>query len=1351
MEKILILMLLVWCTSPALLSLPPSMVEAVSAGAAEEKCDSAAYPCYIDYDLHCKELKREDHLPEGMKPLQVGEGNDHLWSDDPDTNFRIVTESYLSLNAKEYHTALDSLCLLFSPFGESVRLSEEDKLKFTVTVLFVSIVNYEVLSSGFFARNFPFLRELHVAIDYFTDEYGKRQQEEGVTIPQDSFKNLKYLEVFRVRIRPPCVKIENFLLPFENPRSYYVDLDKATSEAVGEKPRLKNLWLGTYGNGCDLGAVKMANVSTLISLWMFSLSSQPHKTTTAPPTYVPPGFSVGSGTEERHLFPGGLQTLVVRVPSFLEMMCQLYREIGGSNRYSRGSGRVLNVVLSIEQLTEYVLPAECMGMFDTFIFSNAQQDSNNDNEKPHPLPQSGDRELIIGGSGLVFNDAVWDGLVSRNWKSVVLVGTLSLEKPIYSFPPSLTSITVKLHFGHETNQPYPCTVLISSLCLLHSCSKIRISGDRKFSEAIDVRLTDSVETEIEHVNQHGNYPSSTISELQEVSFVDVNLTAAIAVDVLEHYYPKLSILGLSNSNVDVASVFANDYGSSTTAMATGRVGSRYAYSGLCEGIRDEWAVKPSLTWLEVMELNVGVLQDVGAPFSFAISEASFCKYPNLRNFKLYSGALAVIMPRAFSSVPLKGFEMKPTVSGYGDYMWPTTVNFTGRHVVVSGGLFGHSDSLGARVSMHNMPIRNITEKLCANNREQDWYFSEVEFRNVSLVDFDFRSLCSPICNETDSAFAYCDGVRKVDLSFNSLKSLSLNWADVYEVPSLRVQTGGRLMKEYSLNANDNHLTSIDLKNDLLPFQLSTKNPIRRGLVNFVKRNLSHVYARYNNSLETFESDYEIPMASCMQLALDFRNNNLQTLRAHSFSDMRSISKLLLRNNGMDAIEPGFVSGKSCFSHGCFIDLSYNRLGMRWSQTMANLTSHVQEFKTPISGLFLRKNMFDSFPYGISAFFAYYRNIWNNASLSDAYATLDLSHNNISSVDRSLCSGLSHVSGTFVLYVNLANNKLKYVSDDAFYCPANVQLLVNLNNNIDLIRLPEKPQLLRSLRLLSIMNTSISSKTLPCVYQFVSDVHLHLDSLAFAPPSWFSSATTLPRDKMMDCCTLYRLKSKKAGLKNINPELMGENEGAEGLLKRLREAAEFMFAHYKLDGKSLKCMFLRNHEQDSGIVMDLDSLDGSSCGICGDEDAILIVWAKWYSALLSWVVLGVLYILFTVGLCAYLFFTKPKIWEMQYAGEHFSYSMCIAKNQLPSRHTMGELQRRGEKRPNILPNSYFTPYRGPANAESDSSPNPAENEYLKVHYGYADVADALPDVNWQVYYSSPLGSEYILVEEGTIRK
>eukprot|EP01135_Chromosphaera_perkinsii_P004284 Nk52_evm12s274 gene=Nk52_evmTU12s274 len=1334
------------------LLLSPLPLPVQAAGRDKEESTTVFHPCYRsnnrDYRLYCEELPREDglydYLPQGMRPMQVGKkGLNRPSFNNPDVEFSHKTCNYLRLDFREYGTPLDSLSLVFSPVGEAAG----DQYLYKVTVLYISIVNYEVLSGDFFARNCPYLRELYVAIDYLTDEQEKQIKGKGVTVLEGAFKNLKYLEVLNFGIRPPCVKIENFLLPF-------AALGKGYNHSPGvmfdAKTRLRYIFLHVFGNRCDLSSVKLANVNSLEALYLISVSLSAY------PEYVPPGFSGASEDEgeDMHLFPRGLQELVIEVPNYLEMMCNLYQKIGRSNVSRQSNSIATRKYISIAQpvtiSTLYALPVECTGMFDYFVFSNAHDSNNNTN---HPTLSESGGYLYIGGQGLILNNAVWDGLVSRNWERVSIWGILSSDNPTYSFPSTATEIDLNIYGLDLRILPHSYTILLSSLCLFHYCTRVTIDGLLRGSKvAVHVRFSESVESETEHADQLRNYSGTITKELTDVTFANVNVAKEIADAIHYHYFPKLHSIVWENANIDLSEVFKSEYDHSTPEVvpqhAGGIAGGHYPELNICAEISSKKEEKPELRRLSVVEFDDGAWQGVSKSSNFTISATSFCKYSNIDSLTVYSSSLLGIIPGSFANVPLKFLSIYPSWM----YRMPTNayIYHPGRQVVVSGGLFGHEESLGASILISYVPIHNVTEELCAKSREQDMYFSDVRFQNVSLADFSFRSLCSPICNETDGALGYCNGVSNVDLSFNNLTSIALNWAYVYKIPSVLQEMDHGKLEAYTLKATNNQLKSVKVKNDLLPLQSSKENALKKNHIEFVKRNLSLLYATYDNNIEKFESNYEKPMASRMQLKLDFSNNNLQTLRAHSFSDMRSILKLVLRNNSMDAIEPGFVSGKSCFSHGCFIDLSDNRLGIRWSQTIGNLTRHVQEFKTPIRGFFLRNNMLDNFPYGISAFFAYYRKIWNNASLSDPYATVDLSHNNISSIDRSLCSGLSHVRGPFVLYVNLANNKLKYVSDDAFYCPANVQLLVNLNNNIDLIRLPEKAQLLRSLHLLSIVNTGISSKTLPCVYQSGVDVDLTLQSLAFAPSSWFSSATTLPRDKMMDCCTLYRLRRNYLKMQSINPELM-ENEGAGGLLKRLRERNDYMFANSDMHGKSIKCTFLRNHEQegDSDSVMDFYSFDDYSCGICRDEDTILIVSAKWYSALLSWVVLGLLYILFSIVLCAYLFFTKAKIWEMEYATEYFSYSMYVVKNQLPSSDAMGELKARGEKRPNIL--SYFTLYEGTANVLSDYLLNPVENQCPNLHYNYAVVADALPDVDWKLYYSSPLGSEYILVYEGEMRK
>eukprot|EP01135_Chromosphaera_perkinsii_P003070 Nk52_evm17s234 gene=Nk52_evmTU17s234 len=1290
-------------------------------------------PCFIDYNLYCEEVEERgihSPVPVDVHPMQVGRSDSPRLEQDPDKEFAKYTKYSFRLDYREYRVGFDSLSLSFSPVGDHLQMI--DGKRFTVTVLHIVIVNYEQLSGEFFARNCPYLRELHLSVDYFTDEQGTAVKEKGVTVLDDLIEGLEFLEVLTVRIRPPCVRIENFLQADTRNRN------KNNNTTPGY---LDTLRLYSYGNGCDLSAVNLVNLESLKELYLVSLSSstQPVKNdsvsvSSSSSGYIPPGFGAGSNSSRMmmRLFPRGLHTLVIRVPSFLEMMCEFYRERGRDGSRIRISGsksvgvgsNVLMGKLFIQEQTEYVLPEECTGMFDALIFSLSVQHDDIKRRR-----RSTKRMLVLNDQ-IVLNSALWGGLVNRNWSFVQVSGIVSPEKSEYSFRPTVRIIAVRLRYPSDCVTPHPCLVLVSTLCALQSCSFISIWGDSRFSGLIDVRLSNSMGGDTSTssqlgYNQGGNYSryDSLTNEVTSVNLKDVSISpqGSLGYVLFESYYPKLKSITFSNSNVDVASLFENEYKKPINNQPESDI-LRDAPKDTCADIVQR-VVKPSLTALSVTESNSGQWGNSGPSSKLSISEASFCKYPNLTRFAFYSTSLTAIMPGAFAKIPLKNLQMVPVDEAYDEQIQTSVGDYEsvdlGYNVIVSGALFGHRESIGANFAIRDMPIRNMTEKLCTNSRERDWYFSKFELKNVSLVEFNYHSLCSGLCTENNgTASGYCPGVSNIDLSFNKLTSLTLAWADVYEIPRFRIGGSGDDPKQYTLTATHNYLTHLGVKHDLLPLQDS----------NFLKRNLTVLYANFNSSLEAFESNYEMPMALEMKLTLDFRYNRLHCLLAHSFVDMRSVSTLMLGNNGMDSIEVGFISGKSCLSYGCVLDMSNNHLSTKWPVLVGNLTKHVEEFQTPIRGLILRNNVFSYFPRGISAVFAYYRSMWNNASFGDAYATLDLSHNNISSVDWSVCSGLENISGPFALYVNLANNKLSYLSDEAFDCPSNVKLLVNLNNNTKLIHLPKKAHFLSSLNLLSVVNTNVSSQPLPCAYQLGYNEGLSLQSLAFVPSVWFMSDTDISHNEITNCCTLYRLQRNYVLLKSINPDV-GENEGKEELLKQLREEQESMFGVYSVHHKTLKC-FVR--ENGNHIVIHYFQFFGKErCGVCEDESKRYVTNEEYMTALWSLLLLWLVYFMVIAGVALYLFSGKPGIWEVDY-GLSFLFSINTMKDQTPPNDDTGLVKEAAR------PDSYVNPSEGWGTEGSNGSSVP------KPRHRYAAVVDALAKDDRDGYYCVYPVSEYAYV-------
>eukprot|EP01135_Chromosphaera_perkinsii_P006456 Nk52_evm19s503 gene=Nk52_evmTU19s503 len=457
-------------------------------------------------------------------------------------------------------------------------------------------------------------------------------------------------------------------------------------------------------------------------------------------------------------------------------------------------------------------------------------------------------------------------------------------------------------------------------------------------------------------------------------------------------------------------------------------------------------------------------------------------------------------------------------------LWIHTSGLNERATPAVFPLLGSRSTNASHIHFDGLLTPNVTMPLYHESVKESFFTHSATFRNGRMKEFNIDSLGTPPCN---NVLGYCNGLKSLDVSFNNLTTLVINWAKSFEVNSLTVEKVEQQL--VGKNMFDS-CKRIRISDDIIsPVFESTNSP----------RNLTLFYSTFQD----WEKEYERPISTRREIAIDIRDNRLEELSEGSFGDLRSLSVLYASGNSIWSVSPGFLHGKSCMASGCIVDLSNNSLGDAISSLGRNLSLQA-EMGTPVTALGLGGNSIDTFPFGVGKFLLNGKIIWKRKSQNIFH--VDLSNNNITHIDNSICSGMSSTTtGTYV--VDLSHNDIAEISGDAFDCPVNVDLHVYLNGNPRLRVIPDDPQLLKSLVSLNLINTGLTSENIPCVYQMGEDEtgnKLRLWSLGLGKEAQPGTTQLLGSAsvKSFDCCVFVQLKRHYSvfNMNNFPPSMRNSN-------------------------------------------------------------------------------------------------------------------------------------------------------------------------------------------------------------------
>eukprot|EP01135_Chromosphaera_perkinsii_P006458 Nk52_evm21s503 gene=Nk52_evmTU21s503 len=475
--------------------------------------------------------------------------------------------------------------------------------------------------------------------------------------------------------------------------------------------------------------------------------------------------------------------------------------------------------------------------------------------------------------------------------------------------------------------------------------------------------------------------------------------------------------------------------------------------------------------------------------SQVIRNTAFANYNAIRFLSLTAEASA-IEHNTFEDLPLDSLTIR--TSGLNMRAQPTIFP-----------LLGPRATKTSCIHLEGLLIPNLTLPVYHESVKDSFFTRSATFRNGHMKQFDVSSLGSPPCN---TSYGFCNGLESLDVSLSNLTELVVNWAKSFEINSLAVS---KVRQQLIGKDMCDSCTHIRISDDIIP-------PLAHS-----PRNLSAFYRTFGN----WETEYERPISTRREITINIRNNGLEELAEESFSNLRSLYVLYASGNNIRSLTPGFLHGKSCMASGCIVDLSNNTLGDGIMGLGRNLSLQA-EMGTPVTALGLGGNSIDTFPFGVGKFLGNGKAIWNQGSQNIFH--LDLSHNNITNIDESVCLGMSsNTTGTYV--VDLSHNNVIEVASDAFECPINVDLHVYLNDNPRLRVIPGEVKFLQSLVSLNLINTPINSENIPCAYQKGEDGNgnkmtlwsLGLGETATPGPHQLGSASV----KGIDCCFFVQLKRR----------------------------------------------------------------------------------------------------------------------------------------------------------------------------------------------------------------------------------
>eukprot|EP01135_Chromosphaera_perkinsii_P005851 Nk52_evm11s368 gene=Nk52_evmTU11s368 len=1145
-----------------------------------------------------------------------------------------------------------------------------------VTSLWITLRGFAEYKKGFFSINFPHLRNLYLQIE--TDE------ELGSKISSDLFEGLPELEQLYIKIvvRPSLQKADN--LSKKTARDVTLHLPNLVQhwEALGNDASLRLLLLDVPEY--DISSWKLARMSSLRVAVLVNAISLPGLSVPAGEDVHTSGNSgdQGDGAHAVLFHPSTVHVIVVGPPNFFHLLCLAYKNnegmihdavnntqsgIGnGTTVYQtwyqthKGTADLLGmynpmVAVNISYLHvglvmhDYHIPDTCTHMWNLLLgIKNDTSDIFQSTQLPVPSSVGvvngiTDKRLVC--KNVRVTESLVYGLLERSHWGRIFIFDSFLLAPTLKVPSSVTHINLHIvPTNASTPGPLPLgpgvsgELIIPLQCLLETCASIKVmsyypatwnSNSSHYIPFLSVTFKNS-----------SIHRSNTLPALAELAFSNVKFEAngpnnSFLKMFTSHVFPKLEII-----------LFRRVQGMSTFFFlpVSDAIGSFYKSNDPCGNTSVLSAPNLKQLWFVPSEDEACVPLKIDTRFS--------CANPELQGLYLKHVYIHRIVTGAFSSIPL-------TNLGIFRLLREQNCSQTSpRRTVIESGIFGVR-STGVDIFLNqdgsDFFIYNLTKPLYDPSASNIWYSSSFQAPNVHLAEFDAHALGSPAC---DQKTGHCPGLNSsLVLKGNPLKRFALHFSNVFDIPPYlppKSSVVGRKGKVYTVDIEGCDLEDVFVAEDLIP-----PKPI------IPHRNLTMYYEAFGDAIH---DEYEVPVANLISIKLKLSNNNLTTIRNNSFHNLRYLRWLDLGYNKIVVIEPNFVSGTTCQGVGCAIDLSFNNAGEKADELDRSILQQVLKFEHPTLLLNLSYNGLMSYPYGLTPL-GYIGKIW----LKDKYRfmTLDLSGNNITSIEHSLCRNILYNKvGTLpaVLYVNLAKNNISFLSEDVFDCPIQFRLMINLNDNPFLSTLPSQAKHLQSINLLSATGTNITSDTLPCVWQNGHQL------------AQLNSLNIFSQETMWDCCVLFRVRKTNAYLANLNPEkfhyMMGETiDFKNGLWQTCRfggpkfKGGVFSFMY------SLECRinntnvrfrdFYENHKHVDNICTPCLDSPGDYVSETVDYFSFGIIVILLLVVYIVEVV--ILFILWNVSPCdgeSYIFTFSKGIW---YTGMTNNLTYALVADNLPLKH------------------------------------------------------------------------------------
>eukprot|EP01135_Chromosphaera_perkinsii_P004055 Nk52_evm3s267 gene=Nk52_evmTU3s267 len=1095
-----------------------------------------------------------------LVPLQIGHNIEMYRWGEFQTGLTICEAKVRGNVDYVFASTWGSLCMIFIAEEELPRLALDFRQladspvqrNYAVSQLEILFVGFDNLRGGFMSRNFPYVQVmfLWVSSSPLTSCSQLGCSSFGQThIHEDFLDGLPYLEKLlfksactkyhsgnlgsisgrcegpRPGVSGICGQIDNFLRPFEGNRT--------------SMPYLGVLDLN--GQACDFSALRLAQLESLRRFRVY----RDFKTPPSPSRNKDGAFV---------LFGNRIEYISLHTAQYLEWICDLYSRnatIQNANRnYNYISSGFVALRLNDRGGSPFAMHKGCANMFSMVPL-------------PHPYDSNGlnnySRVDIAKGRVSAYPKVAEHAnfhLVRRSKQNFIpKVNYLNVNSFVEVNQYLLQALMARCWDWMEMMIPawktwpfhVPLSVLYLSLrVMMHDEEQVQVSGSPSIHSrhnAVPVIVpyglldNSTVSFLIKGVDSPPNWMDATANliivrfetgTMDEFNSSNRSLSSSqpLTCGLLNMVLPRDDLLRVEN--IRVLQLFF--FGCNFRQLFEVIMNAHDAMTILA------WTVSPSRS--SSIANPFPKLQHVGFSRKYIIDPAQssvshleqmpFSLFPKLTKVTVNDPTVSLVSVEGSSLNDLKlhtfVYRGVSTKGEEGGIIQPSILGQN--HSNLPAELFGkeHMETL----TLSDIFVPNITAPLYTGDISRFFYIRTAEITNCGMKALDLSCFGAPTCE--NSGGKLCTGLEKLIVKNSYLPEVRVEWYKVWSIPPPKGPTAIS-----SVYLKSNHIQNVYFSHDLMPTDTAGANsdsnsPIINGIYTSARE--WRIASLANKNLGAKNRSYEREVSNKHGISIELDDNELIGLSPKSFVDMRSLFFLSLANNRISWVEPGFIAGKSCMAHGCRINLGDNRLGEGDVDAFVrNFSDHMSLHRTPILQLELRNNSFKRFPFGIGSVFNTLDTMWSwenrgNVDVHSAYAILDLEHNSIETIPESVCKGLNVSRGVeLILYVNLANNRIKRLADKAFDCPRNVKLLVNLDGNT-LTHFPGDASYLRSVVLLSAKRSNITATPLRCAIQ--NGEVRGLKSLAV------DAMTSDNPNELWTCCTLVRLARNYPNLGSFGP-------------------------------------------------------------------------------------------------------------------------------------------------------------------------------------------------------------------------